>query len=203
MDRGGRQRWDHRFLDATTPGSAAAVLGQNLHLLPETGTALELACGLGANSLLLARHGLSVEAWDYSAVALARLQAFSRRESVNLSTRLVDLERPLAWSRRYQVIVVAHYLQRALCPQIVAALEPGGLVFYQTFTRSKRAGIGPDNASYLLATNELLQLFAGLELVYYREDGRNGDRNRGERDRAQYIGKKPELDPGLKGSRLR
>jgi len=188
-------KWDRQFAEALAPGRAATVLRENLHLLPDSGNALEIACGLGANSLLLARCGLQVEAWDYSAVALAKLREFCRVERLSVGTRQIDVEQPFTWPRRYQVIVVTRYLHRDLCPHIVQGLEPGGLVFYQTFNRTKRDRVGPSNASYLLETNELLRLFAGLELVFYREDGRAGDMAQGERDCSLFIGKKPELSP--------
>ena len=42
--------------------SASKVLTENCFLLPSTGTALDLACGLGANALFLAQQGLAVTA---------------------------------------------------------------------------------------------------------------------------------------------
>jgi 2-polyprenyl-3-methyl-5-hydroxy-6-metoxy-1,4-benzoquinol methylase len=33
--------------------------------------ALDLACGLGANALVLAKQGLTTEAWDISAIFIA------------------------------------------------------------------------------------------------------------------------------------
>ncbi|PUD99067.1 MAG: hypothetical protein C3L24_11545, partial [Candidatus Sedimenticola endophacoides] len=62
-------RWDRRHGEAQGPGQVAEVLRQNLHLLPPWGRALDLACGRGANALLMARQGLRVSAWDLSPVA--------------------------------------------------------------------------------------------------------------------------------------
>src|SRR5882724_1266274 len=62
-----------RSMDAT-PFKADAwpqVLVENVHLLPTHGRALDVACGLGAGSIFLARHGLKVVAWDISPVAIA------------------------------------------------------------------------------------------------------------------------------------
>ncbi|MEW7979935.1 MAG: methyltransferase domain-containing protein [gamma proteobacterium symbiont of Phacoides pectinatus] len=78
MEEGLRARWDRRHGEAQGPGEIAEVLRQNLHLLPPRGRALDLACGRGANALLMARHGLRVSAWDLSPVAIERL----RREAV-------------------------------------------------------------------------------------------------------------------------
>ena len=63
-------------------------------------------------------------------------------------------------------------------------------MFYQTFVREKLNPAGPGNPDYLLAENELLELFAGLRVVFYREDGRVGDLTCGRRDEAYFVGQK-------------
>ena len=68
------EKWNARYRAATGERQASRVLAENLHLLPERGLALDLACGLGANSILLARQGLKVAAWDIADVAIAALQ---------------------------------------------------------------------------------------------------------------------------------
>ena len=69
-----KQMWDQKYRESGDPhGTAVEVLQENLHLLPRQGRALELACGLGANALLLSAHGLDTHAWDISAVAIDKL----------------------------------------------------------------------------------------------------------------------------------
>jgi tellurite methyltransferase len=67
-------KWDQRYLCSDRFPPPVPVLSQNLHLLPSRGRALDLACGLGANALLLAEQGLEVVAWDLSPVAIERLR---------------------------------------------------------------------------------------------------------------------------------
>ena len=101
----------------------------------------------------------------------------------------------------FDCIVVAHFLERTLAPALAAALRPGGLLFYQTFSQDGVSGRGPNNPKYRLATNELLRLFPGLTLRFYREEGPVGDLGRGTRDLVQFIGQRPlesnEQGPGL------
>jgi len=73
----------------------------------------------------------------------------------------------------------------------MAALTTGGLLFYQTFTRDKLDRQGPGNPDFLLASNELLRLFAPLTLIFYQEYARIGDLQRGDRNEARFIGQKP------------
>jgi tellurite methyltransferase len=47
--------------------------------LPDDGRALDLACGLGGNSILLAQQGLKVDAWDIADVPVAALQELALR----------------------------------------------------------------------------------------------------------------------------
>ena len=54
--------WNLRYQAATDWPTPCQVLADNVHLLPTTGIALDLACGLGANALLLAQHGLTTYA---------------------------------------------------------------------------------------------------------------------------------------------
>jgi len=71
----------------------------------------------------------------------------------------------------YDVVACFYYLQRSLIPQIKEALKPGGMVIYETYTIEnwERGFEGPKNRDYLLKTNELLDLFKDLTIIYYRE----------------------------------
>jgi hypothetical protein len=64
-------------------------------------------------------------------------------------------------------------------------------LFYQTFSLERVDETGPGNASYRLATNELLELFPQLLVRFYRDEGRAGDRSRGFRNRAQLVAEQP------------
>ena len=78
--------------------------------------------------------------------------------------------------------------RKEVIPALMQALKPGGLIFYQTFTRERVSERGPQRPAFRLAGQELLQLFRGLELVFYREEGLVGDVQRGFRDEVMYIG---------------
>ncbi len=184
-------KWDARHGDPQKQPSLAEVLALNRHLLPAQGEALELACGLGGNALMLAEAGLAVTAWDLSPVAIDRLRTLAlQRGLFRLSAQVRDIEREPLPVQRFDVIVVSYYLERRLAPQIAAALKPGGLLFYQTFTRIAVGGEGPQNPAFRLDDNELLRLFEGLRVRFYREENRLGDLTRGTRDLAMLVAEK-------------
>jgi SAM-dependent methyltransferase len=182
-----QDRWNERYRQQQTAPTAAKVLTDNIHLLPKQGTALDLACGLGGNALLLAQQGLEVSAWDIADVALEQLaaQAQAQQLSIQIQQRDVSLQPPSANS--FDVIVVSRFLDRELCPAIQQALKPGGLLFYQTFCHSKVSQQGPSNPGYLLADNDLLSLFLGLNVRVYREEALLGDCHAGWRDQALLV----------------
>jgi len=62
------------------------------------------------------------------------------------------------------------YLQRNLFPALIQALKPGGFLIYQTYIADQQnLPGGPRDPTYLLKPNELLEAFAGLQVLHYRE----------------------------------
>ena len=166
---------------------ACSLLAQHSYLLPDKGQALDLACGQGGNAILMANHGLTVNAWDISDVVIDQLNA---QNITNLQANTVDIEKIAPPQSTFDVIIVSCYLHRPLCPALINALKPGGLLFYQTFHQNKLSGNGPSNKKYLLENNELLELFSDLTPLFYQQFGQQGDLNIGERNLASFIGEK-------------
>ncbi len=182
-------KWDRLYQDAA-PGKPAEVLIENAHLLPTGGRALELACGLGANSLWLAGHGLAVDAWDISSVALNTLEHNAAASGLPVTTRRIDITPASIPTNCYDLVLVTRYLDRSIAPGITSALKPNGILCYQTFTIEKVAGEGPANKHYLLQGNELLSLFASLHVLAFRDEGVVGDTDRGLRSQSYLIAQK-------------
>ncbi|HKL77941.1 MAG TPA: class I SAM-dependent methyltransferase [Gammaproteobacteria bacterium] len=184
--------WDNRYRDREAgEGRPAAVLTENSHLLPAGGMALDLACGLGANAIWLAERGLKTFAWDASPEAVAKLRAYSRENLLPITAEVREVQ---AWPPepgRFDVIVVSRFLERSLAPALAAALRPGGLLIYETFSQIRVSDRGPSSDRFRLADNELLTLFPSLRVRVYREEGRLGDLSQGRRDEVQFIAEQP------------
>jgi 2-polyprenyl-3-methyl-5-hydroxy-6-metoxy-1,4-benzoquinol methylase len=141
--------------------------------------------------MLLARHGLNTVAWDQSSVAIRALSHRAAREGVEVAAAVRDVVAVPPSDDDFDVIVVAHFLERALSAHLIGALRPGGLLYYQTFVRDSVGQHGPSNPAYRLAENELLSLFVPpLRLRVYREEGTLGDTGAGSRDLAQMVAQK-------------
>lgn len=163
-------KWNERYRsDSGGSPTPAQVLYDNLRLLPAVGRALDLAAGRGGNALLLAQRGFETHAWDISDVAMAQLQQMAARQQQTIHCVARDVAAHPPQADSFDLIVVSRFLERSLCPAIAAALRPGGLLFYQTW--SVDSPTGPSNPAYRLQRNELLRLFAGLQVILYREEG--------------------------------
>ncbi len=168
----------------------ARVLQEFAHLLPDTGTALDLACGRGANALFLAEKGFRVYAWDIAEEAIANLNNKASDLHLTLETRLCDVTAGPPSADSFDIIVVSYFLERALMPSIINALRENGLLFYQTFIRARIDDTGPRNNNYRLGENELLHLCHDLHIVLYHEEGMIGNTQQGLRNEAMLIGQR-------------
>jgi SAM-dependent methyltransferase len=116
------------------------------------GAVLDVACGAGRHARLLARLGFEVDAVDRD------VSAFTDPPP-NVRLRQADIEAG-AWpyaGRRFDGIVVTHYLHRPLLPVLVHSLEPGGILVYETFAQGNERFGKPSNPAFLLAPGELLE----------------------------------------------
>ena len=151
----------------------------NADLLPRDGKkVLDVACGRGRHSLLLASAGFDVHAIDRNPDAIAFLRATAERLRLTIACDVLDLETdpPPALSHdAYEAVVVFNYLHRPLMPALCAALKPGGRLFYETFTARQAERGHPKNPAFLLKDGELAELVAPLIVLRSREgdiDGR-------------------------------
>lgn len=191
MEKHAKQKWDKIYAARTTSAiQPAHVLAEYGYLLPSKGIALDLACGLGGNALFLAQLGLNTHAWDISEQAIDKLSQSFDSHAIQLSARVRDVQEEPPAVNSFDVICVSYFLERKLAENIVAALKPNGLLFYQTFIKENVTEHGPSSPNYRLGENELLDLFAPLHLLVYQELGCVGDVMQGMRDCAMLVAQK-------------
>lgn len=141
---------------------------RHLPLLAPGGRVLDLACGSGRHARLLAAGGHQVLAVDRDAEALAGLAKVP-----GITAKLADLEGP-DWplaGERFAGVIVSNYLWRPRLMDIVALLEPGGLLIYETFMVGNATYGKPSNPDFLLRPGELRDLAsaAGLRELAFAE----------------------------------
>lgn len=123
-------------------------------LIP-SGEVLDLACGSGRHSRLLAEMGCRVCALDRDADALRNAAG------AGISTVQFDLENGTPWPfapDRFTGIVVTNYLHRPLFSAMLASVAPGGVWIYETFALGNERYGKPSNPDFLLRPGELLDI---------------------------------------------
>ena len=159
-----RAKWEARYAgrgDAPT-ALPSPFLTQHAHLLP-AGRALDVASGDGRNTLWLARQGHAVDAVDVAFAGLSRLAAAARADGLPIRPLQADLEQVPLPAARYAVVLNSRYLQRSLFEGLRRAVQPGGVIVFETFLR-EQARIGhPRNPAFLLEPGELRTAFTTFE----------------------------------------
>jgi len=141
---------------------------------------LDLSCGGGRNGLYLVNNNISVTFADVNTEVLEQVQqslSCANFEKKSLAQYWhVDFEQagatPLQ-GKYFAGVMVFRYLHRPLFEQIKAAIKPGGLIIYETFTEQQAQFGRPKNPDFLLKTNELLERFSGWQILHSFEGAVN------------------------------
>lgn len=152
----------------TEPAAWVARFAPLIPLREGGGEVLDLACGNGRHARFLARLGYRVEAVDRDAEALAGLAGLD-----NIQTRRADLEGgPWPYfGRGFDGVVVSRYLYRPTLPSLLACLNEGGVLIYETFMVGQEQFGKPANPAHLLRVGELLDLVRNRFTVLAFEQG--------------------------------
>jgi SAM-dependent methyltransferase len=135
------------------------------HLLAPGTRVLDLACGRGRHMQWLQQQGHRCLGVDRDAAALHIAAAFGEVLGADLENQPWPLR-----DQSFGGIVVTNYLWRSLWPDLLACLQPGGVLIYETFACGNESVGKPSNPDFLLRSGELLTACSGLRVVAY-EDG--------------------------------
>ena len=190
-----RTRWEQRYREGGGPQKATPHwwLVEHAWRLPPKGHALDVACGMGRDTLFLAKRGFRVHGIDFSAVALhtARERVWLAGLENQVSLILADLTH-FAFPRAYYDVVLGfYYWEPSIMPALKEAVKPGGYLIYETFNIWWKL-TRPDIADkYLLQPGELLQVFRDWDVLAYRELGSDHPSTVGKRAVSSIVARRP------------
>jgi len=158
-----RGKWNARYAGSGfyLGPDASSFLAENIGLINDLvpgRKALDIACGEGRNSIFLARAGFSVTGLDISAEGIAKAEKWAAAERLAITFCCMDLEH-CRFAGTYDLIINFNFLLRDLIPQMVAALNPGGLIVFDTILDTPSLE-GSHNREFLLRTGELRGIFS-------------------------------------------
>ncbi|MBK1836936.1 class I SAM-dependent methyltransferase [Azospirillum sp. YIM B02556] len=147
------------------------------HLVRAGGPVLDLACGGGRHLRLFHRRGHPVVGLDRDLSGVADLEGGAGITLIRADLESGDPSRESGGSpgslppdSRFAGIVVTNYLHRPLFPALLAALEPGGVLIYETFADGNARFGRPSSPGFLLRRGELLEAVHGrLQVVAFEQ----------------------------------
>ena len=103
--------------------------------------------------------------------AIKKAQNSVKNARVSIRTQIADLESGdfTIEENAYGVIICFNYLYRPLIPQIKGGLKKGGIIVYETYIADQAQFGKPSNPDFLLARNELLDMFRDFRCLRYHE----------------------------------
>jgi cyclopropane fatty-acyl-phospholipid synthase-like methyltransferase len=197
--------WDKRYeRDDYLFGTEPAMFLQRETMRLEAGQrALCIADGEGRNSVFLAARGLTVTAFDPSAVALAKARRLAEARAVDVEFRQSTVE-DWNWTPGAFDVAVAIFIQFA-APALRAeifrgmdrTLRPGGMLLIHGYAE-RQVGYGtggppnPENMYDLLMLREAFPGYRVLHADDYDTEIREGEGHSGISGLIDFVAVKPE-----------
>ncbi len=174
-----REKWNGRYTrhDITIP-DPDPFLAENSSILG-TGIALDLAAGLGANALFMAKIGYSVDAIDISFPALSKLKAEADRLALDVQPIVADLDEYPLPRNRYDVVAIFYFFSPPILSSIQDCMKKPSLLICSTYNY-RHTSIKPGfSEKYLVPRGGLIPYVHGLDIVTHEsEAGEHGNLSR-------------------------
>ena len=182
-----RERWNQRYRDGAYEQRVhpSALVTEWIDRLPR-GRALDVASGAGRNARFLNDLGYAVTALDISPVALSRLA-----DAPQIKVLAHDLDRGLpAFDVGFDLVLKMRFLNLALVPSLIDALNPGGVLVCEVLLQGGVAEVGPASPRFRAAPGALRTAAEGL-LVMHDYEGEVIDPDGRSVHLARLIARKP------------
>jgi len=174
-----KNKWNSKYRDCMNhfeePRPNARLNNLSTYLIG--GSAVDLACGLGGNSLFLAQMNYQVQAFDISDVAVGFLKDQVAKKQLSIRTHLCDLTE---WKNlnlkkvSFDLGVITYYLDRSIFPFVKSIIKDNGYFFMETYyltSQNEHQGVADQ---YKLRSKELLSVFEDWKVLYFEENEQEG-----------------------------
>jgi tellurite methyltransferase len=174
-----KMKWNHKYHILLSEQNRLEPNRRLKNLAPylNGGVALDIACGLGGNSLFLAQNHYQVHAIDISDVAIDSLkdsEYANKQQIIPLQFNLEEWDK-LSFKEGYlDLIVMTYYLNRSIFAYIKSVIKDDGYFFMETFYMSSLHDNQHVSDRYKLHSKELLTEFCDWKILFYEENEYEG-----------------------------
>jgi 2-polyprenyl-3-methyl-5-hydroxy-6-metoxy-1,4-benzoquinol methylase len=169
------ERWDDRYGGRLT-GSPKMPKGLGGLELRRGGRCLDVACGLGAQSLWAAQEGYDVVALDASEVAITALNSAAVNLGVRdrLESHVHDLDDglPADLAGSCALVICQRFRAEALYEHLVYMLQPDGVL---VITVQSQIGRDGEPGRFHASPGELIDVFRDLDVDIVRSLEADGE----------------------------
>lgn len=180
MSQSDRDKWNQKYREGeySTRKHPTVLLEAWLPRLTvesEPPRAMDVGCGLGRNSLYLARRGWHVVAVDVSEVALEKLGQAAADENLPITCLQRDLEtvpaspEDPAMTGPYDLVIMIRYTNVPLIGPLKSALVPGGYLLVEEHMDTEAEVVGPRESRFRVAPGQLREAAGDFEVIHYQE----------------------------------
>ena len=144
--------------------------------LARGGRCLDVACGLGEQSIWAARQGFEVVSIDTSDVAITALNSAAMSAGVRdrIDTRVVDLDDgfPTELTSSFDLVICQRFRDPALYEQFVYALAPDGVI---VITVLSQVGLADEPGPFHAPPGDLVCAFREFDVDVLRSVELDGE----------------------------
>ncbi|WP_423406949.1 class I SAM-dependent methyltransferase [Heyndrickxia sp. MSNUG] len=163
----------NEYMNPPEPNERLRQIAENL----KGETAIDIACGLGGNSIFLAGMGFEVTAVDISEVAVKYISEQVDRFALKVSALVADMSVTggIVFEGKYDLAVITYYLDRNIFPKVKEIVKDQGFFFMETFYKVDTETVNQTiSDKYKLESNELLKEFSDWKILFFEESEQDG-----------------------------
>lgn len=159
-----RERWQKRHRSAPARAAASHFIAEHVTRRASVGSpgrALDVACGAGRHVALLRSLGFATVAMDHASHACRRVAA----EVAGAHAVVADATALPFRPQSFALVVQTLFLERAIFPDLMRLIAPGGLLLIETFLVAQHESTGHPRRDFCLAPGELHALVTGAGIA--------------------------------------
>ncbi len=150
------KKWENRYKNLKEYNLSPSILLEQYIDKLNIKNSIDIAAGIGRNSLFLAKKGIKVKSVDFSKEALDILKNLAKKENTHISIERTNLKDYKIKPKFFDLVIIANYLDIKLYLQLTKIMKKGSFLFIETFI---------SNHKYSIKKETLFEIFKKQKLI--------------------------------------